>query len=114
MLAGQGIVVGATVGASAMMMVSQAVQGESGPSIGVQGALLGAGIALFVFFDRRERSAAERRRQERADAERERNMERRVADEAKDKRLRELEERVEYLTQRLFDALGGGRRGADS
>ena len=94
MLVGQAITAGATVGASVMLFGFQLVQEDASPSLGLQGILLGGGIAVFVFFDRRERKAAQ-----------ERNLERREADEAKDDRIKELEDKVDRLTQRIFDML---------
>ena len=92
MLIGQAVTAGATVGASAMMIAFQVVQDDANPSIGLQGIMLGAGVSVFVFFDRRERKAAQ-----------ERNLERREADEAKDAELARLRAQVDSLWQRLAD-----------
>ena len=103
MIESQLLTAGVTLGASAAVFVAQLVEDNGEPSVGVQGAIVGAGIAVFVFFDRRERKASQ-----------ERNLERRAADEAKDARIAELEDRVEHLTQRLFDILGGRHDGRTS
>lgn len=91
----QMLVAGGTIGASLGMIAQQVVDGAT-PSLAVQGVLLGFGVALFVFFDRRERTAVK-----------ERNLERREADEAKDREIDELRKEVARLHERIYRLLGG-------
>lgn len=87
----QMLVMGGTLGASAMMLAQNVVEQGGTPTIVVQGALLSAGVAMFVFFDRRERAAQNQR-----------NLERREADLAKDKEIGELRAQVRALYDQLL------------
>lgn len=91
------LVAGATVGVSGLLFAQELVNDGATPSLGLQGILLGSGVALFLFFDRRERKAQDVR-----------NAERRSADEAKDKQIEQLRTEVTRLNERIFKLLGGG------
>ncbi len=90
------LVMGGTVGASIGIMAQQVVDSGASPSLAVQGVLLGFGIAVYVWFDRRERAAM-----------RERNLERRQADEAKDREIEQLRTEVARLHSRIYRILEG-------
>lgn len=90
------LVMGATVGSGIGLFAQQLVEDGASPSLAVQGVLLGFGVALFMFFDRRERASIK-----------ERNLERREADEAKDRELDQLRTEVRELHERIIRILRG-------
>lgn len=96
----QMLVAGGTLGTGVGMLAQQIVDDGGTPTIAVQGVLLSVGVALFVFFDRRERAA-----------QRERNMERREADVKKDEEIERLRAEVRELNARIYRLLRG--RGDD-
>ena len=81
------------LGASSMALIEQAADGVNSSFYGQLG-LAGVGLAMFLFFDRRERAAIAAR-----------NDERRTSDKAKDDRIAHLEAQLAAKTEDLITEL---------
>ena len=81
------------IGASTMALIEQAGQGVNSSFYGQLG-IATAGLAMFLFFDKRERAAIAAR-----------NDERRTSDKAKDDRIAHLEAALQAKTEELIAEL---------
>ena len=81
------------LGASMMAIVDQAASGVDSSLYGQLG-IAAAGLAMFLFFDKRERAAIAAR-----------NDERRASDKAKDDRIAHLEAALQAKTEELIAEL---------
>lgn len=90
MIASQAATVSATLALAAFQIVQSAESGSSVDQLAGQATIVGTGVAVFLYQERRRRS-------EQAAW----NKARRESDKAKDARIRELEQRVDRLVDRI-------------
>lgn len=90
----QAFTMGATVASATTYIAQSAVTDGLDPTTGWAGGIVIAGVAVFLFFDRREQV---RRKEE--------NSQRRAEDEKKDQKIRDLEAEVQRLNETIRDDL---------
>lgn len=90
MIGAQGVTAGATVAIAAWRIVESAESGATLDQLLGQGTIVGTGVAVFLWQERRRKAEA-------AAA----NKARRESDKSKDNRIRELERQVDHLVRQI-------------